>query len=382
MGALILCSEMGLEYEKTNSLSYLKGWTKGKDEAILEAYTYSCDAVEYLLKDIELEKLIPKSLVKRAETENNEPEPENPVTKSAKTKKTAKNVTKKPIRTGRKKWGNSGVKNNPTKTPQKNSKALNRFCLIDLINGNVFESGLTLEQAKAEAQKDDETVIGEVINGKARILKAEELNLQVELPKKKEVTKPKKLKQQTLKTPIDLFWNAKASLFRGIPEQEVKAFLSASEKWDKAYLDTLTADDFADEQREILGVKGNKEPKTQLIRFDRGYLTPSDNGMQILDKFELFKKEKSNLKPVKTAQLSLFGVDSVNEQFNNDLDSFISNKLKKKYFELGLPNDILMSIGMERFPIRLTTSVLSEKIKKHKFNPLLLKDLPLKIQGL
>jgi len=73
MGAMIICSELGLEYNRQNSLTYLKGWLKkagnDPDTAMIEAYSYACDAAEYLMKDIDFEKLVPKSLQERAKKE-------------------------------------------------------------------------------------------------------------------------------------------------------------------------------------------------------------------------------------------------------------------------------------------------------------------------
>lgn len=70
MGAMIICSELGLEYNRQNSITYLKGWLKGvkgsTDEALIEAYSFACDAAEFLLKDIDREKLVPESMAERA----------------------------------------------------------------------------------------------------------------------------------------------------------------------------------------------------------------------------------------------------------------------------------------------------------------------------
>ena len=79
MGALILCSELGLEYNRQNSLTYLKGWLSraagNTDDAMIEAYAFACDAAEYLLAGIDLESIVPKTMVKRAEDNPTEPDP-------------------------------------------------------------------------------------------------------------------------------------------------------------------------------------------------------------------------------------------------------------------------------------------------------------------
>jgi antirestriction protein ArdC len=76
MGAMIVCTELGLQYSRQNSLTYLHGWlqqAKKKDQNIddvlIEAYSYACDAAEYLLNDIDLNKLIPETMMQRAEGE-------------------------------------------------------------------------------------------------------------------------------------------------------------------------------------------------------------------------------------------------------------------------------------------------------------------------
>jgi antirestriction protein ArdC len=77
MGAMIICEELGLKYQRQNSLTYLNGWLKQAkgsdiDSALIEAYAYACDAAEYLLDGIDLTKLVPKTLAKRAEEQDGE----------------------------------------------------------------------------------------------------------------------------------------------------------------------------------------------------------------------------------------------------------------------------------------------------------------------
>ncbi len=76
MGAMIVASELGLAYNRQNSITYLKGWlssVKGdKDEALLESYAFACDAAEYLMDDINFDKLVPKSMESRAKVEQKE----------------------------------------------------------------------------------------------------------------------------------------------------------------------------------------------------------------------------------------------------------------------------------------------------------------------
>lgn len=90
IGSLMLCEELGLEYNRQNSLSYLKGWlseTRNVDTALLEAYSYANDAVEYLLEGAKIEDFVSETQKERA----TKPEPVQAQPK----KKTA---TKKPVR--------------------------------------------------------------------------------------------------------------------------------------------------------------------------------------------------------------------------------------------------------------------------------------------
>ncbi|MEN8121373.1 MAG: zincin-like metallopeptidase domain-containing protein [Bacteroidota bacterium] len=86
MGAMIACTELGLEYNRQNSLTYLKGWLskakkgdKNIDDVLIEAYSFACDAAEYLLKDIDLEKLIPDTMQDRANEETEELEKDSKI---------------------------------------------------------------------------------------------------------------------------------------------------------------------------------------------------------------------------------------------------------------------------------------------------------------
>ena len=70
IGSLMLCEELGLEYNRQNSLSYLKGWlsqTKNVDEALLEACSFANDAVEYLLKGANIEEFVSEAQKERAQ---------------------------------------------------------------------------------------------------------------------------------------------------------------------------------------------------------------------------------------------------------------------------------------------------------------------------
>lgn len=77
MGATILSAELFTDYKRQNSIVYLKGWLdeakrrsgKNDDEILLEAYGYAVDAVDYLIRDIDLDSLLPDSLKERAANE-------------------------------------------------------------------------------------------------------------------------------------------------------------------------------------------------------------------------------------------------------------------------------------------------------------------------
>jgi len=120
IGAMIMCTELGLKYNRQNGLVYLKGWlksTKGDiDENLLEAYGLACDAAEYLLDGIDLEKLVPKSMQDRAK----ESEPQTKKESSVKKKKEP---------------GTSKVKNSkPTKKKQLSLFGLDKTKAISLDN--------------------------------------------------------------------------------------------------------------------------------------------------------------------------------------------------------------------------------------------------------
>ncbi|MCF6240944.1 MAG: hypothetical protein L3J74_06310, partial [Bacteroidales bacterium] len=72
-------------------------------------------------------------------------------------------------------------------------------------------------------------------------------------------------------------------------------------------------------------------------------------------------------------------MSNINAEFNKQLVKYIKGTHKGTDFDLGLPSKILLNTGLEDFPIRLTKRVLTQKIKKHKFDIRLLKDLPEKI---
>ncbi|GAB7086057.1 zincin-like metallopeptidase domain-containing protein [Marinifilum fragile] len=98
MGAMIICTELGLKYNRQNGITYLKGWlsrAKGDvDKNLVEAYGYACDAADYLLEGIDLSKLVPKSMSNRAKEEKGKKKvkPEKPKTISKK-KQEAKQLT-------------------------------------------------------------------------------------------------------------------------------------------------------------------------------------------------------------------------------------------------------------------------------------------------
>lgn len=82
IGAAIMATELSLIYDRQNTIVYLKGWLdesvkksgKDQDSILLEAYGYAIDAVEYLLKDVDVDKILPKSILERAKTEGEKPE--------------------------------------------------------------------------------------------------------------------------------------------------------------------------------------------------------------------------------------------------------------------------------------------------------------------
>lgn len=65
-GAYIICCELGLEYTRNNTLSYLKSWSKRlSDDDVLESYAQATEAADFLLENIEATKII-NSVVSKA----------------------------------------------------------------------------------------------------------------------------------------------------------------------------------------------------------------------------------------------------------------------------------------------------------------------------
>lgn len=206
-----------------------------------------------------------------------------------------------------------------------------------------------------------------------------------------------KLKQETLTNPIDIFIHKAGSTFRGIPKEELKAFLSAltrlkdSDEWERFNEDgTLDFFDFTAKETDTLGIPDNydrqNEPKTSLLTTQNyfGSLKLSKTGETILAAYEKFASKKENLKPVKTGQLMLFGVGDVNEQFNKELDLLIKGKLPKNHvFYLGDMGDILNALSIKILPIEMQANRLYKKAnqKNHLFDLALLKNLPEKLNN-
>jgi len=77
IGASIMATELSLNYDRQNTIVYLKGWLneavkrsgKDQDSVLLEAYGYAIDTVEYLLKDVDVDAILPKSIKERAKEE-------------------------------------------------------------------------------------------------------------------------------------------------------------------------------------------------------------------------------------------------------------------------------------------------------------------------
>jgi len=70
------------------------------------------------------------------------------------------------------------------------------------------------------------------------------------------------------------------------------------------------------------------------------------------------------------------GRETINNDFNEELESFAPENADSKIFNLGNPSDILLKAGIENKPLKLYGSKLLKKINKHGFNAIDLKDLP------
>ncbi len=209
----------------------------------------------------------------------------------------------------------------------------------------------------------------------------------------KHINETSKPKQQTLTNPIDIFIHKAGSAFRGIPTSEIKTLLTAinrlkkdKEDWKQYSEDgDLGIFQFTEKEESELGIPENynskNQPKTSLLTSDNyfGELKLSETGETILAAYEKFASKKTNLKPITTGQLMLFGIDDVNERFNKELDLLIQGKLPKNHIlNLGMPSNALLSVGIPNLPIELSSSrLLSKSIQsEHPFDLSIVKNLP------
>ena len=69
-------------------------------------------------------------------------------------------------------------------------------------------------------------------------------------------------------------------------------------------------------------------------------------------------------------------LESINELFNNELQTLTSENANSKIFNLGKPSAIVLSAGIENKVYKLYGNKLLAKMKKHGFNTSDIKDLP------
>jgi len=436
LGCMILCTELGLQYNRQNNLVYLKGWLQqagsDSDKAMIEAYAYACDAVDYLMKDIDLKKLIPASMAERAKGNDIDPEPDKP--RKTKTPAKAKAHSKA-----------KGTKATIKRIPKGTNAQMEDETFVPY---NYYEMQDELEQmgykATVPASHKNVSVTGKgkrLFKGSKRgaLAVKSELNAKgyaVRLHKKadgiydisvvgklkKDDSQPtdnqhttkttkttfattkkniKAPKQDRLTNPIDIYIFKAGNVFRGIPAEQIKALLTAftrlkknRKEWAK-YSETGELQDveFTNDELEALDIDDNweKEPATILITMrSRWHYVLSEMGEKIVNNYFNFKSVKGNTKPVNTGQLRLFGlqgINEVNEQFNEDLERLINNELPKKFvFNLGFPQSPLLESGLENLPVEMPASTLILKSNKdyksqHPFKLKDVHDLPIKLNN-
>ena len=92
-------------------------------------------------------------------------------------------------------------------------------------------------------------------------------------------------------------------------------------------------------------------------------------------------KQLNELKSGKVADGEKYSLKEVNDKFNNLLDNFTIENADKFVFDLGRPSTQLKAAGVTDKPIRLNGSKLAKKIRKHGFEPIELKNLPLAMEN-
>ena len=94
--------------------------------------------------------------------------------------------------------------------------------------------------------------------------------------------------------------------------------------------------------------------------------------------------DAKNISPMKKNEKGLKGYDSINSVFNERLRQQIDGELEKGFiYELGMPSEVLLSAGMENYPIEMAASRLVDKSmqENHPFELLEVFDLPKAIQN-
>jgi hypothetical protein len=94
--------------------------------------------------------------------------------------------------------------------------------------------------------------------------------------------------------------------------------------------------------------------------------------------------DAKNISPMKKNEKGLKGYDSINSVFNERLRQQIDGELEKGFiYELGMPSEVLISAGMENYPIEMAASRLVDKSmqENHPFELSEVFDLPKAIQN-
>ncbi len=404
MGASILCSELSLEYSRNNTIAYLKGWLKtaakedgvSYDDVLLETYGYAVDAVEYLLQDINLSNLTPKTMIDRMDMLVNTKKPNkveskeitfalNGVAKNA--KKVAQNAkkvadkAKKPVtkKSVSKKVEPKCNEVEPIKVEHftEDVRLLRRFnaCIgkerqrrTILTIYRDFERRITERKVNRTSKHAD--LVWQCSKKLAIVLEKMEsahlTHVKVDVDDNFKTMVANASNEVSIRTSVNLL-----KRFIGIEgaikpdkakvELIVKAFRSAYDS------KKITKDDFY--QSEIIlalqSMKKYLDGKTDHITADPTTLSGFGLG-----------------KPKATATLNGSGVNGLVSDFNNAIKRFFSNASgKEDTYSLGKPKKILIDLGMPDKEIIIRKSTLETKRKRHGLTFAHLKNLPNQINA-
>ena len=139
-------------------------------------------------------------------------------------------------------------------------------------------------------------------------------------------------------------------------------------------LDIMSADTSFNVLRAIINNPNTSE--STLKHFTKVF---SNNGLDYEAQQELYKRQSEN-DDVRFREAEE-DISDANEKFNEQLEGLTEENAQSVILNLGRPNNILRSAGIDDRPIRLYGNKLMKKIRKHGFDLSDIKDLPLSINN-